>query len=268
MIQMAAPRLKTEVDDHYSATVSNMSDKNVLKEIRSRLTADQVALLKQTCFGPLLDVSLKFQGALFHCLLLRELVVADVNPLEMWFDIAGHHVRFSAHEFGLVSGLRLGNLPAESSFQLPTVHRLRDLYFLGSQKIRLKDYREKFTSTMFYSTHDTTSPRCDVYSTPPAIGSTSRPPRASPFVAPSAPHELVIPADAPAWARVLGVKLDVIDAKLDANMRELARYRSEVVDVREEIGRVEDMVASMYQTMVCLLMLFSIILKLHKGQLS
>ena len=154
MIQMAAPRLKTEVDDHYSATVSNLSDKNVLKEIRSRLTADQLALLKETCFGPLLDVSLKFQGALFHCLLLRELVVADVNPLEMWFEIAGHHVRFSAHEFGLVSGLRLGNLPAESSFQLPTVHRLRDLYFLGSQKIRLKDYREKFTSTNFYTVPD------------------------------------------------------------------------------------------------------------------
>ena len=116
--------------------------------------------------------------------------------------------------------------------------------------------------------HDTTSPRRDIHTTPPAIGSTSRPPRASSFTGSSAPQELVLPADAPAWARVLGVKLDIIDAKLDANMRELARYRSEVGDVREEIGRVQDLVASMYQTMVCLLILFSIILKLHKVELS
>ena len=64
-----------------------------------------------------------------------------------------------------------------------------------------------------------------------------------------------------AWHRQL-------DARVDAYMREVGRYRGEVVDVRDKIGRVEDMVASMYQTMVCLLMLFSIILKLHKGQLS
>ena len=48
----------------------------------------------------------------------------------------------------------MGNLPAESSLQLAPVHRLRDVYFPGSQRIRLKEYRDKFTSLDFSTVPD------------------------------------------------------------------------------------------------------------------
>ena len=64
---MDASWLKTPISDHYSATVTNLSDRNVLNDIKIHLTESQLEMYTKTCFGKLLDIPLKFQGAFIHC---------------------------------------------------------------------------------------------------------------------------------------------------------------------------------------------------------
>ena len=87
---MDASWLKTPISDHYSATVTNLSDRNVLNDIKIHLTESQLEMYTKTCFGKLLDIPLKFQGAFIHCLLLREVILSNPKPLEMWFQFSGH----------------------------------------------------------------------------------------------------------------------------------------------------------------------------------
>ncbi|KAJ0112271.1 hypothetical protein Patl1_01713 [Pistacia atlantica] len=171
---MTSPKSKAPIHP-FQATVSNLSNRNVLSEVNLRLTPAQLAKFKKTCFGKLLDITLKFQGALVHCMLPREVAKSDVQPFEMWFDLLGHAIRFSYHEFGLVSGLRFAPIPCESSYHFKEVeevhvkdkageiivkrkevekHRLRDLYFKGRERIKLREYKEKFNELDFYNIHD------------------------------------------------------------------------------------------------------------------
>ena len=160
---MDARVLKTPISDHYSATVTNLSDRNVLNDIKIHLTESQLEMYTKTCFGKLLDIPLKFQGAFIHCLLLREVILPNPRPLEMWFEISGHQIRFGPYKFAILSGLRFGSLLAPSSFdfyqeveveglnkkQSVERNRLRDIYFSGMKKISLRQYRDKFISTDF-----------------------------------------------------------------------------------------------------------------------
>ena len=160
---MDASWLKTPISDHYSATVTNLSDRNVLNDIKIHLTESQLEMYTKTCFGKLLDIPLKFQGAFIHCLLLREVILSNPRPLEMWFQFSDHQIRFGPYEFAILSGLRFGSLPAPSSFnfyeevevqgsnkkQRVERNRLRDTYFPGMEKISLRQYKDKFTSINF-----------------------------------------------------------------------------------------------------------------------
>ncbi|KAL5818458.1 hypothetical protein ACOSQ4_022300 [Xanthoceras sorbifolium] len=72
------------------------------------------------CFGHFLDVNvICFTGQFFHHILLRECHVEDAEN-EMWFLIGGNKIRFSANEFCLVSGLRLGDTV------VPTINPKKD----------------------------------------------------------------------------------------------------------------------------------------------
>lgn len=53
-----------------------------------------------------MDSGIVFQGNLIHNILLRDVITSNVLG-ELWFLIGGHHYRFSAEEFCLISGLTM-----------------------------------------------------------------------------------------------------------------------------------------------------------------
>lgn len=67
---------------------------------------------KTTPFGPWLELK-KPTGdpILVHMFLHREVDVENPEPKELVFDVCGRTMRFGAHEFCLVTGLRFGDTP-------------------------------------------------------------------------------------------------------------------------------------------------------------
>nr|GEX83770.1 phospholipase-like protein [Tanacetum cinerariifolium] len=82
----------------------------VATQILGRLTKNQLALFRTTCFGSWLDV--QHTGGdpqLTHLILQTQVFHDPPPPDEMWFDIGGHKIRFSREEFCLITGLRFGS---------------------------------------------------------------------------------------------------------------------------------------------------------------
>ncbi|KAL5819156.1 hypothetical protein ACOSQ4_022998 [Xanthoceras sorbifolium] len=88
------------------------------------------------CFGHFLDVNeICFTGQFCYDILLRECHVEDAEN-EMWFLIGGNKIRFSANEFCLVSGLRLGDTVVPTTNpKKDDVDRIRQKYFKGAKKV-------------------------------------------------------------------------------------------------------------------------------------
>ena len=141
--------------DVFPAVITNLSDKGVMNDIRDLLSSNQLSMFRRTCFGKLLEVesSLKFSGVFAHSVLLREIVKAEAKPEEMWFHICGKEVRFSAIEFGLVTGLNF-NESAPVMKQIGTnLNSLRYKYF-SQRPITYDDLKAKFKSTVWETEDD------------------------------------------------------------------------------------------------------------------
>ncbi|KAL5775534.1 hypothetical protein ACOSP7_013091 [Xanthoceras sorbifolium] len=88
------------------------------------------------CFGHFLDVpEIVFSGQFCHHILLRECHVKYVEN-ELWFLVGENRIRFSANEFCLVSGLRLGDtIVCTTNIKKNEVDRIRRKYFSGAKKV-------------------------------------------------------------------------------------------------------------------------------------
>ncbi|OVA01168.1 protein of unknown function DUF1985 [Macleaya cordata] len=83
-------------------------------------------MFEKTCFGHLLQLQVRFCGAIVHSLLLREVDCSGMeDESKMMFLVEGNTLQFTKREFGLVIGLPVYKRP----LFLPTEHRLSDLYF-------------------------------------------------------------------------------------------------------------------------------------------
>ncbi|CAH8267557.1 unnamed protein product [Arabidopsis lyrata] len=112
---MADPQLPTHLfadqEEHAGDRVNMYFKLNTIKVVLKALQPKELDIIRP-CFGKLLDVYSKpvFSGKFAHFLLTRQLDV--VKRHEIWVVFAGKPVRFSLREFGLVTGLNCGPLPA------------------------------------------------------------------------------------------------------------------------------------------------------------
>ena len=148
------PQLK--YPDVFQAVITNLSVITVMKDIKDRLSSQQLKMFRQTCFGMLLNIqNIKFSGVLAQSFLLREIVKDDAKPQEMWFDICGQEVRFGVMEFGLVTGLSFHE-PAVIKDQgsKNNLNSVRNKYFTKSGPISYNDFRDKFRGTVWEEEDD------------------------------------------------------------------------------------------------------------------
>nr|XP_018483955.1 PREDICTED: uncharacterized protein LOC108854791 [Raphanus sativus] len=89
-----------------------------LKRIFTALDAEEIAAIRSTSFGKLVDIAEKpvFSGRFARCLLSRQLKTK--KKYEVWFRFAGKPVRFSLREFAIVTGLPCGKFPPKSRMKL------------------------------------------------------------------------------------------------------------------------------------------------------
>ena len=141
--------------DVFSTVITNLSDKAIMNDIRDLLSSNQLKLFRRTCFGQLLEVesSLKFSGVFAHSVLLREIIKAEAKLEEMWFNICGKEVRFSAMEFGLVTGLNFNDSAPVMKEMGTNPNSLRYKYF-GPGPIPYGDLKAKFKSIVWENEDD------------------------------------------------------------------------------------------------------------------
>jgi hypothetical protein len=166
-------KTKTPLSEHYHAMITNLSNYDCIEWVRNNLTPEQITIFRSTAFGYLLDIQqFVFPSQLVHNVLFREVKTTGLED-EMWFVIqgkcyfsivylfvflfimyylfvilifkcmhfhAGKKIRFSSYEFGLVTGLRFGNVkkPRDATGRI----RLRDTY-LNGQNMTLKVFYER-----------------------------------------------------------------------------------------------------------------------------
>lgn len=71
--------------------------------IKKKLTQKQMTMFRKTCFGPLLDVNIVFNGQLIHHFLFREIRDDDKDVIS--FNILGKKVTFTLENFNLITRL-------------------------------------------------------------------------------------------------------------------------------------------------------------------
>lgn len=151
MAAQVTNQLKIAEDQQFIGRPHSVSTLNVLYDIKAKLTEAQLFMIRQTCFGHLMDLQpLKFAGQLVHNVLLREVVTHGLEQ-EMWFNVSGSLIRFSVVEFGLVMGLTFGPKKKRPTFQ---GHRIRDFYFEGRRSISQERLINTFNALDFSELND------------------------------------------------------------------------------------------------------------------
>ena len=100
----------------YKATLTLKSYVPLIREINERLTENRLALLRDTCFGPWLQLEDDSADPLLFPMFLQCQVHPDnVGEHEMLFDVCDHIHRFGREEFCLITGFRFGTIPSVRS---------------------------------------------------------------------------------------------------------------------------------------------------------
>ncbi|XP_062096756.1 uncharacterized protein LOC133802459 [Humulus lupulus] len=119
--------LKINEEDWLKSKIILYSTFDVIQKIKNKLTSKQLEMFRKTCFGHFLDANaFQFSGQIVHHILLRE--VEQPNVEEMWFDICGMQLRFSMHEFALITGLKCFECPKVSRVEI-SGNRFLEKYF-------------------------------------------------------------------------------------------------------------------------------------------
>ncbi|KAI9153046.1 hypothetical protein LWI28_004952 [Acer negundo] len=130
--------LKTPEEERYSGKITrhdhfdDLTDiDNALNKVPEHLAVEERRRYTESCFGHLLrmDRGMKFSAGIVHRLLIRELH-HDGPEDEMRFLLGRHSVRFSKVEFCLITGLKFGELPDTSTYDMVEngIHQRRSIY--------------------------------------------------------------------------------------------------------------------------------------------
>ncbi|XP_022155158.1 uncharacterized protein LOC111022300 [Momordica charantia] len=143
-------RLILNRDDWFPPTLTNLAhaDKTTSR-LKGRLTPTQIDMFRQTCFGPILDMDVVFNGPLIHHLLLRE--VEEPRQDIISFDLFGKRVSFGKREFDLITGLSYRMIRVDND--IPG-RRLRARYFKDSVRVKCSELEKIFMETVFYDDED------------------------------------------------------------------------------------------------------------------
>ena len=131
-------------NEHFTSRVSIAYRIQVLRNIRSLLCYEDLEAFTASCFGHLLKLIdlAKSSGQLIHFLLQRRLQTN--KEIELLFDIDSQPVRFSMHEFALISGFNCGKSNDPNLSSLRKGNRLKKEYFRDIGHITLKDLETMF----------------------------------------------------------------------------------------------------------------------------
>ncbi|KAI9182208.1 hypothetical protein LWI28_023143 [Acer negundo] len=162
--------LKTPEEERYSGKITrhdhfdDLTDiDNALNKVPEHLAIEERRRYTESCFGHLLrmDRGMKFSAGIVHRLLIRELH-HDGPEDEMRFLLGRHSVRFSKVEFCLITGLKFGELPDTSTYDM-VENGIHQRYFEGRDEVeyaelkavlRIGDEREKVPVWQFRLVED------------------------------------------------------------------------------------------------------------------
>ena len=129
---------------HFPARVT-MLFTGALAKIKDKFgSAGLMERVEESVFGQFFKApETKFSGVIIHELLMRR--VKSNTPTELHFYIGGKKLRFSANEFGLVTGLSFADYPARDELNLKQSNkRLLSQYLNNAQRVYLSDLESAF----------------------------------------------------------------------------------------------------------------------------
>jgi hypothetical protein len=153
--------LKTPEEARYAAKVTHhnhfddLSDiDNALASVPEQLQVEERRRYTESCFAHFLQMhrNMKFSGGMFHRLLIRELHHEGPED-EMRFLLGHHSVRFSKVEFSLITGLKFGDIPNTSTYDM-VENGLHQRYFDGRDEIENVQLKRTLRNGGFTNQYD------------------------------------------------------------------------------------------------------------------
>ncbi|KAI9200414.1 hypothetical protein LWI28_007504 [Acer negundo] len=154
--------LKTPEEERYSGKITrhdyfdDLTDiDNALNKVPEHLAVEKRRRYTESCFGHLLrmDRGIKFSAGIVHWLLIRELH-HDGPEDEMRFLLGRHSVRFSKVEFCLITGLKFGELPDTSTYDM-VENGIHQRYFEGRDEVEYAKLKAVLRIGVFSEQYDT-----------------------------------------------------------------------------------------------------------------
>ncbi|KAI9176573.1 hypothetical protein LWI28_004482 [Acer negundo] len=153
--------LKTPEEERYSGKITrhdhfdDLTDiDNALNKVPEHLAIEERRRYTESCFGHLLrmDRGMKFSAGIVHRLLIRELH-HDGPEDEMRFLLGRHSVRFSKVEFCLITGLKFGELPDTSTYDM-VENGIHQRYFEGRDEVEYAELKAVLRIGVFSEQYD------------------------------------------------------------------------------------------------------------------
>ncbi|KAK4853844.1 hypothetical protein QYF36_015560 [Acer negundo] len=153
--------LKTPEEERYSGKITrhdhfdDLTDiDNALNKVPEHLAVEERRWYTESCFGHLLrmDRGMKFSAGIVHRLLIRELH-HDKPENEMRFMLGRHLVRFSKVEFCLITGLKFGELPDTSNYDM-VENGIHQRYFEGRDEVEYAELKAVLRIGVFSEQYD------------------------------------------------------------------------------------------------------------------
>ena len=153
--------LKTPEEERYSGKITrhdhfdDLTDiDNALSRVPEHFQAEDRRRYTESCFGHFLSMhrQMTFSAGIVHRLLIRELH-HDGPEDEMRFLLGRHSVRFSKVEFCLITGLKFGELPDTSTYNM-VQNGIHQRYFEGRDDIEYGELRAVLRIGVFHEQYD------------------------------------------------------------------------------------------------------------------
>ncbi|KAI9182091.1 hypothetical protein LWI28_021979 [Acer negundo] len=153
--------LKTPEEERYTGKITrhdhfdDLTDiDNALNKVPEHLAIEERLRYTESCFGHLLrmDRGMKFSAGIVHRLLIRELH-HDGPEDKMRFLLGRHSVRFSKVEFCLITGLKFGELPNTSTYDM-VENGIHQRYFEGRDEVEYAELKAVLRIGVFSEQYD------------------------------------------------------------------------------------------------------------------
>ncbi|KAI9174631.1 hypothetical protein LWI28_020358 [Acer negundo] len=153
--------LKTPEEERYSGKITrhdhfdDLTDiDNALNKVPEHLAIEERRRYTESCSGHLLrmDRGMKFSAGIVHRLLIHELH-HDGPEDEMRFLLGRHSVRFSKVEFCLITGLKFGELPDTSTYDM-VENGIHQRYFEGRDEVEYAELKAVLRIGVFSEQYD------------------------------------------------------------------------------------------------------------------